>query len=47
LQARHFRSWLAMPIWWGNERLGLLVLDSVRTEKQWSQDDIALLRTRC
>jgi signal transduction histidine kinase len=45
LEARNLRSWLAMPIWYGNERLGFVTFDAVETEKHWLQDDIALLRT--
>jgi signal transduction histidine kinase/ActR/RegA family two-component response regulator len=45
LQARHVRSWLCIPIWYAGERLGFLMLDAVRHEKDWPDAEIARLRT--
>jgi signal transduction histidine kinase/CheY-like chemotaxis protein len=45
LQASEIRSWLCIPMWHAGERLGFLALDTVTSEKYWTDDDIALLRT--
>jgi signal transduction histidine kinase/ActR/RegA family two-component response regulator len=45
LAAQGIRSWLAVPMWYAGERVGLLGFDAVMAEKRWADDDIALLRT--
>jgi signal transduction histidine kinase len=45
LQAFQIRSWLCIPMWHAGERLGYLALDTVMSEKNWVDDDIALMRT--
>ena len=45
LAERGVRSGLCLPMWCAGSRVGLLGFDAVQTEKRWSDDDIALLRT--
>lgn len=45
LMASGIRSWLCVPLWHAGSSVGLLGFDSVRGEKRWREDDIALLRT--
>ena len=46
LQAFQVRSWLCIPMWHAGERLGFLALDTVASEKNWTDDDIAIARIR-
>ena len=39
------RSWLCVPLWHAGNSVGLLGFDAVVSEKRWTEDDIALLRT--
>jgi signal transduction histidine kinase/ActR/RegA family two-component response regulator len=39
------RSWLCVPLWHAGNSVGLLGFDAVASEKRWTEDDIALLRT--
>jgi signal transduction histidine kinase/ActR/RegA family two-component response regulator len=39
------RSWLCLPMSCAGRRVGFLGFDVVRSEKRWSDDDVALLRT--
>jgi len=45
LRKRGIRSWLCLPIGYTGKRVDFLAFDTVREEKRWSADDIALLRT--
>src|SRR5262245_44669747 len=45
LAERGIRSWLCVPLWHTGNRVGLLGLDAIDSEKRWADDDIALLRT--
>jgi signal transduction histidine kinase/ActR/RegA family two-component response regulator len=45
LMERGIRSWFCVPLWHAGNRIGLLGLDSVESERRWADDDIALLRT--
>jgi GAF domain-containing protein len=45
LTAQRVRSWLCVPVWDAGARVGLLGSDAVASEKRWSAEDIALLRT--
>jgi signal transduction histidine kinase/ActR/RegA family two-component response regulator len=38
-------SWLCVPLWHAGNSVGLLGFDAVASEKRWTDDDIALLRT--
>ncbi len=44
LAARGVRSWVCVPLWHAGGQTGLLGLESVRREKRFAEDDIALLR---
>jgi signal transduction histidine kinase/CheY-like chemotaxis protein len=45
LERRGIRSWLCLPMWCAGRQVGWLGFDAVESEKRWSEDDIALLRT--
>jgi len=39
------RSWLSIPMWYVGKHVGFLILATVIAEKQWLEDDMALMRT--
>ena len=45
LEQQGSRSWLCVPLWRGGRRAGLLGFDTLRHERRWLADDVALLRT--
>lgn len=45
LTAHGIRAWLCVPLWHAGNGVGLLGFDAVESEKRWTDDDIALLRT--
>lgn len=45
LTACGIRAWLCVPLWHAGNCVGLLGFDAVKSEKRWTNDDIALLRT--
>jgi signal transduction histidine kinase/ActR/RegA family two-component response regulator len=45
LTACGIRAWLCVPLWHAGDSVGLLGFDAVESEKRWTDDDIALLRT--
>jgi signal transduction histidine kinase len=44
LQTQDIQSLIVVPLAYGNQLLGFLGFDSVRTEKAWKEDDLALLK---
>jgi signal transduction histidine kinase/ActR/RegA family two-component response regulator len=45
LQAGGIRSWLCIPLGPVGKRIGFLTLDAIASERNWRDEDIALLRT--
>lgn len=45
LEERGVRSWLLVPIWSAGKAARFLGFDALQSEKTWSDDDIALVRT--
>ncbi|HMR29721.1 MAG TPA: two-component system VirA-like sensor kinase [Geminicoccaceae bacterium] len=45
LEERGARSWLCVPLWQAERRVGLLGFETVQGERRWLADDAALLRT--
>jgi signal transduction histidine kinase/ActR/RegA family two-component response regulator len=39
------RSWLCVPLWHAGDNVGLMGFDAVSSERRWTDDDIALMRT--